>query len=79
MTVDDPSRFTVDAIDAERKDATTRLDLLTPTELAELLKVKKSWIYDEVERGRLPALRLNRQLRFRVRDVVAYLDDACEA
>jgi excisionase family DNA binding protein len=75
MTVGHPPSAT-DTIDAERTDGTTRLELLTPTELAQLLKVKKSWIYDEVERGRLPAVRLNRQLRFRVHDVAAYLEGA---
>jgi excisionase family DNA binding protein len=50
------------------------LDLLTPDDLCVLLKVKKSWIYDEVERGRLEALRLGKQLRFRPSDVARYLD-----
>jgi excisionase family DNA binding protein len=53
------------------------LELLTPEELADLLKVKMSWIYDQVEAGRLPALRLNRRLRFRPAEVAAFLEDAC--
>jgi excisionase family DNA binding protein len=56
-----------------------RLELLTLDELVTLLKVRKSWLYDEVEAGRLPAVRLGRQLRFRVADVEAYLIRAASA
>ena len=49
------------------------LELLTVDDLVDLLKVRKSWVYDEVESGRLPAVRLGRQLRFRISDVEAYL------
>lgn len=55
------------------------LELLTPDELAGLLKVKVSWIYDQVEAGRLPVLRLNRRLRFRHADVEAFLDETVGA
>lgn len=51
------------------------LDLLTPDDVCTLLKVKKSWIYDEVEAGRLDALRLGKQLRFRPSDLARYLDE----
>jgi excisionase family DNA binding protein len=50
------------------------MDLLTPDDVCTLLKVKKSWIYDEVEAGRLEALRLGKQLRFRPSDLARYLD-----
>jgi excisionase family DNA binding protein len=53
---------------------TDSLELITPEELAGLLKVKLSWIYDQVESGRLPVLRLNRRLRFRASDVASFLD-----
>jgi excisionase family DNA binding protein len=56
-----------------------RLELLTLDELVALLKVRKSWLYDEVEAGRLPAIRLGRQLRFRIADVEAYLIRAARA
>jgi len=55
------------------------LDLLTPDDLCALLKVKKSWLYDEVEAGRLEALRLGKQLRFRPSDVARYLDKRARA
>jgi excisionase family DNA binding protein len=43
-----------------------RLDtpLLTPTEAAELLAVKRSWIYEAVRGGTLPCLRIGRHIRF---------------
>ena len=55
------------------------LDLLTPDDVCTLLKVKKSWIYDEVEAGRLSALRLGKQLRFRPSDLARYLDGQAKA
>ncbi len=39
-------------------------DLLTAQEAAELLKLKKSTVYEMVKRGELPAVRLGKQLRF---------------
>ena len=55
------------------------LDLLTPDDVCTLLKVKKSWIYDEVEAGRLEAVRLGKQLRFRPSDLARYLDERTSA
>ena len=55
------------------------LDLLTPDDVCTLLKVKKSWIYDEVEAGRLDALRLGKQLRFRPSDLARYLEERAKA
>lgn len=51
------------------------LSLLTPDQVCELLQVKKDWLYDHVEKGRIKAVRLGtRQLRFRPADIEAYLD-----
>ena len=55
------------------------LDLLTPDDVCTLLKVKKSWLYDEVEAGRLEALRLGKQLRFRPSDLARYLEGRAKA
>jgi excisionase family DNA binding protein len=55
-------------------DVRRDLDLLTPDDVCALLKVKKSWLYDEVERGALDAIRLGKQLRFRPSDLARYLD-----
>ena len=38
--------------------------LLRPDEAAELLAVNPRWIYEAVRDGRLPCLRLGRQVRF---------------
>jgi excisionase family DNA binding protein len=46
----------------------------SPPRRPTLLKVKKSWLYDEVERGALNAIRLGKQLRFRASDLARYLD-----
>lgn len=54
-------------------------NLLTPEELAELWKVKKSWIYDEVQAKRLKCARLGKQLRFRESDLQQYLDSKAAA
>lgn len=50
------------------------LELLTVEELAELLKVKKSWVYLQASEGRLPSIKLShKSLRFRRCDVDEYL------
>jgi excisionase family DNA binding protein len=43
-----------------------RLDgpLLRPDQAAELLAVKRSWIYEAVRTGELPCLRIGRHIRF---------------
>ncbi len=52
----------------------SELALLTADEVSTLLQVKKSWIYDQVQSRRFPAVRLGRQLRFRPHEVQAYLE-----
>lgn len=52
------------------------LQLINVDQLCTLWGVKKSWVYDQVEAGRLPALRLGKQLRFREADLVGYLTEA---
>lgn len=50
------------------------LELLTVADVCALFKVTKDWVYDEVEAGRMPSLRLGRKhLRFRRRDLEEYL------
>lgn len=57
----------------------SELSLLTPAQVCELLQVKRGWLYDEVQAGRLPAVRLGRQLRFTPQDLRAYLAGECKA
>ncbi len=48
--------------------------LLTPDEVCALLKVRKEWLYTQVQRNRLPFVRINgRTLRFKTSDVQAYI------
>lgn len=54
---------------------TDGLSLLTVREVAALLKVTPDWIYDRVEDGQFPVVRLgHRTIRFRPEDVREYLD-----
>ncbi|MCD0449450.1 helix-turn-helix domain-containing protein [Actinocorallia sp. API 0066] len=55
------------------------LRLLDVDQLCELIRTKKSWIYDAVEAGKIPAIRLGKQIRFREADLVAYLSGAATA
>ncbi len=49
-------------------------ELITPDELAEYLRVPKSWVYDSVQTRDLPHLRLNnRRLRFKMSEVTQWL------
>ena len=49
-------------------------ELLTVDEVCAWFKVSKDWVYDEVEAGRLPHVRLGRRhLRFRRSDLDWYI------
>ncbi len=56
----------MDAIRSTAKLSEVQLDgpLLRPEEAARLLSVKTNWIYEAVRDGRLPCLRLGRNIRF---------------
>ncbi len=52
-------------------------DLLTPGEVAQLLKVPISWVYERTRRrgiDRLPHFKLGKYLRFSEREIVAWLE-----
>lgn len=51
-----------------------RLELVTVDQVCELLRVTRSWVYDEVEAGRMPCVRLGRQLRFRASAIEGWLE-----
>ena len=51
--------------------------LLTPEEAAEILRVKLSWLYQHTRRrsqDRIPFIKIGRYLRFRERDLAAYIE-----
>ena len=55
---------------------------LTVDELAEQLKVPKSWIYGQTRQtdtGAIPRIRVGKYLRFRLDDVMAWLEKQQEA
>jgi len=55
--------------------------LLTVSEVARLLKVPKSWVYDHVRpsaRPLLPHVKLGKYLRFRRQDLDDFLACQCE-
>lgn len=63
MTTTENHPFTVRATDR----------LMTVEDLCAYLGVSKDFIYDQVRDGRLPAIRIARQLRFRPPDVDAFI------
>jgi excisionase family DNA binding protein len=53
--------------------------LLKPTDLARLLGVSRSWLYDAAKAGRIPSIRIGGEqgpLRFVPEDIERWLDDA---
>lgn len=57
----------------------TAIQLLSADDVCELWQVKKSWLYDAVESGILPAIKLGNHLRFRASDLAACLTDLATA
>ncbi len=48
--------------------------LWTPEQVCQALACRRSWLYDQVQAGRFPVIRLGRQLRFRPAEIATYLD-----
>ena len=73
-----PSRD-ADHLETAMNDITVPLDhrLLTAEEVAELLRLPVSTIYDLARTGRLPHLRIGRALRFSQSDLEAHLAESC--
>jgi excisionase family DNA binding protein len=63
----------------ERADRALDHRLLTAEEVAELLRLPVSTIYDLARTGRLLHLRIGRALRFSQRDLEAHLAERCRA
>ena len=47
--------------------------LLTPDDVADLLKVNKSWVYEAAREGRIPHVRLGRYVRFEEAEIEEWL------
>jgi excisionase family DNA binding protein len=50
-------------------------DLLTPREVAEVMRVSTMTVYRLIKSGELPAIRVGKHLRIRSVDVATFLDD----
>lgn len=64
-------------MDSCRQEVFSIEDLLTVEEVATLLRVPKSWVYERTRRrgiGKLPHYKMGKYLRFGLREVYAYLD-----
>ena len=62
------------ADNSQRDPGRDQLRLLDADDVCSLWKVKKSWLYDAVETGAIPVVRLGKQLRFRPADIAAFVD-----
>lgn len=49
-------------------------NLLTPADVAERLRVTRTWIYNEIKSGRLPSFRVGKLARVTEQDLSAYLE-----
>ncbi|MBI2361025.1 MAG: helix-turn-helix domain-containing protein, partial [Deltaproteobacteria bacterium] len=47
-----------------------KVNLLTPEELAERLKVPLSWVYEQSRQGKIPTHRIGRYIRFDLCEVL---------
>ena len=50
-------------------------DVFTPQEVADLLKIKKTTVYEMIKRGDIPATKLGKQLRIQKRDITHLLQN----
>ena len=60
---------------------TTRVELLTIKEVAEMLRVSTGWVRDHASgrrRPRLQCIKLGKAVRFRLTDVVSFIEECCD-
>ena len=71
-------QLTLDALDVASSvaDSDVTLDdpLLKPEDVARLLSVRPSWVYDKVRSGELPCLHVGRHIRFTRRLIEHWLE-----
>lgn len=48
--------------------------LMTTQELAEMLNVPLTWIYERTRKKELPTIKLGRYCMFRIKDIEAFLE-----
>ena len=52
----------------------TKIELLTPLEVADAMRVSTMTVYRLVKSGQIPAIRVGKHLRIRVADLDTYLE-----
>ncbi len=50
------------------------MNLITVDELASMLQVPKSWIYDRTRDGRIPCIKVGKYIRFDLNEVKSWLE-----
>ena len=72
-------QLTLDALDLASSvadpDVTLDDPLLKAEDIARLLSVRPSWVYDKVRSGELPCLHVGRHIRFTRRLIEHWLED----
>lgn len=60
-------------------NATSGIDLLKPSEVAQRLQVSRTWLYDAAKQGRIPSIRIGGEegpLRFHPDDIESWVNEA---
>jgi len=76
-------QFESAVVDSDARDSDDLYELLTVEDVAALLKVSKSWVYEHTRsRGvaqaeRLPHIKVGKYLRFDVRAVRGFIEKQC--
>lgn len=61
------------------EEARALCELLTIEQVAELLQVKVSWIYDQVQDGSMPSVKIGGHRRFRPAEIDAWISGTWRA
>ncbi len=48
---------------------------MKPEQVCDYLQVERAWVYDQVEAGKMPHVKLGRLLRFRRSELDAWVED----
>lgn len=57
----------------------TTQKLMTVEQVAAVLQVRPSWVYGKVATGEIPYVRVGRYVRFRIEEVMAWLESQVAA
>lgn len=57
-------------------DDSTTNNLITPEELASLLRMSKPSVYRLIEKRKIPFYKISGSLRFKISDIKKYIEDA---